>query len=1026
MSNFKKFILSAILLISSSVLTAQTKIINGNVTAANNPLGGVTVQVKGTSITSMTGENGSFTIEVPANAKFLIFSFVGMETQEVPLSGKTNFEIQLKTLDNYLNDVVVVGYGTEKKVDLTGSVSSVSGDILTKRPVTSAAETLQGLIPGVSVVNASGQPGEGYVNIKVRGLGTFSGAGSNPLVLIDGVPGDLGSLNPYSIASVAVLKDAASAAIYGSRAANGVILVTTKNGNTNAGKLKLDYNFNYGINTPTKMLDLVTNSVDYMKAWNTNIKNSNYGVDIPNKEYTQDDMDDYANATDKNLYPNFSWLDYLINPAPTMMHNLTLSGGGKTHFNLSLSGIDEKGTLAPYRYKNYNVQLSLVSEVSKKVKFGFNTILKDGNTYGNANWFSDDLEATNYFLCMLAQPPTYKPLVADGSGYYSWRAYPFEANNWNPYFMSKDVEGKNINYAVSGQAWADIEILNGLHWYSKLAVNYDNKKGKGFVAFNDNERLYRDPTVLGYGNISFLAESFTDNLYKNFYSYLSYEKQLAQHRFNFMLGFSSEDNQSSYITAYRSSFFSATTPELNAGSPSGQTNGGSSSEWALESYFGRMNYSFKGKYLAEVNVRADGTSRLAPGSRWGIFPSFSGGWRFTQEKFMDGISWLTNGKLRASWGVLGNQNIGTYPYQSLLSYAGVYPFNNSSLSQGVAQVALNNVNIKWETTKTSDIGIDLTLFNNLSISFDVYKKYTSDILRAAQVTGVVGLSAPIVNSGAMQNTGFDLDLQYRKGIKSGALMGLNLGGGLVVSSFKNKLVKFGVPQDNSFTIDKEGSPWNTFYLLQVEGIFQSQDEIDGSAKQFGENTQPGMLKFKDVSGPNGKPDNVIDNYDRVPMTKGVFPAFTYGFNFSAEWKGFDLYGFLQGVSGSRVYVTGWGVQPFYQGTAPTKQQFAESWTPENHSNSMVQLGDPTDYNHPSTYLLKDNSYLRLKSLQLGYSLPEHLISKLYMKKLRFYCSADNLLTFSKYPGLDPERSGSGDFVSYPQNKIISFGCNVTF
>jgi TonB-linked SusC/RagA family outer membrane protein len=977
---------------------------------------GVTVMVKGTTKGTQTGTDGKYKLDLPNANAVLIFSFVGYQTETISASGKSVIDVKLKTDVKNLDEVVIVGYGTQKKVNLTGSVSVANGSVLAKRPVANAATMLEGLLPGVSVVQTSGQPGQGNVSIQIRGMGTYSGAGVNPLILIDGIPGSIESLDPNTIESVSVLKDAASASIYGSRGANGVILVTTKSGKNSDGKIQIEYNSNYGIHTPTKLLDLVTNSADYMRAWNTRIKNLNYGVDIPSREYTQTDIDTYQNATDRIQYPNFDWEHFIIKAAPTVTQNLSISGGKQTHYNLSLGYIDEKGTMEAFNYKRYNAQLNIVSEISKRLKVGSNIQLKNGITGAEATG------QQNYFLCVLAQPPTIRPTLADGSGLYSWRAYPFEECNWNPYKKLKEEGTVTKDYSLVSQVWADYEIIKDLHWYIKAAANYSTSQFTGFTGNTGYERLYRDASVLGYQYTTYLSKSNSQDVYTNVYTYFTYEKKIGMHNFNLMAGYSNEEDNYNYITGYRNNYASPSTPELNAGSANGQTNSGSSNAWAMESGFGRLSYNFNEKYLLEANMRYDGTSRLSPSTRWGLFPSASVGWRLSEESFMKSAkSWLSNAKLRASWGELGNQNIGLYPYQAMLSYTGGYPFDNSSLSQGVAQTALNNQNITWEKTTTSDIGVDLTFFNKLSLTFDVYKKLTTDILRNAQVTSVVGLGAPTINGGTMQNTGFDLDMQYKDKVKTGILKDLNLGGGFTLSAFQNKLVKFGASQDNGSTIDEEGKPWNSFYLLKVVGIFQNAAQIAAAPKQFGENTQPGMLQYQDTNH-----DGKIDNSDRVLMTNGVFPAFSYGFNFSAEWKGFDLYGFFQGVAGSKVYVTGWGIQPFVQGSAPTKDQYANAWTPENHSMTTVELGDPLSYNHASTYFFKDNSYLRLKNLQIGYSLPSKWIKKLSMSKLRLYFAGDNLFTLTNYPGLDPERSGNGNFVNYPQSKVISFGCNVNF
>ena len=993
----------------------QSRKVNGTVKDQNGEsVIGANVSVKGTTVGTITDVDGNFTLDVPDNAVILV-SYIGYVPQEVKSGNKNLFNIILREDSQSLDEIVIVGYGTQKKVNLTGAVATVKGEDITKRPVINATNMLQGLMPGVQVTQSTGQPGSG-TNIQIRGMGTFSGAGANPLVLIDGVEGDMNKLDPNVIESVSVLKDAASASIYGSRAANGVILVKTKDGGSKDGKISVSYNFNYGIHTPTKMLDLVTNSADYMEAYNTFRVNNNYGVALPEAMYSQEEIDKYRNATDRTLYPNYDWIGNFIKSAPTQMHNISVSGGDKTRYNLSLGYFNEKGTMEAFAYKRYNGQLNMVSDVSHRLKLGGNIAFSKGDRKEEISG------TTNYFLCVTSQAPTYMPTLADGSGRYTWRAYEHEMCNWNPYYKLKEETKQIDEYNMSAQVWSDFEIIDGLHWNVKGAANYSTVQQSGFSAQNVCLLLYRDDTVRGYEQPSYLNKKNEQTFYTNLQTYLEYSKKIKLHEIGAMFGYSNEENRYNWLSGYRQNFSSPQTPEINAGSPTGQTNGGTSTSWAMQSLFGRVNYVFNDRYLFEANLRYDGTSRMASGNRWGVFPSFSAGWRLSEEKFMEPAKlWLNNLKIRASWGKLGNQNIGVYPYQAMLDFTGIYPFDDANLSQGVAQTKLNNKNIKWETTTTTNVGVDVTVFNKLSVTFEVYKKLTENILRQAQVNALVGLSAPTINSGSMQNVGFDLDIKWQDQINEGVLKGFTYGAGLVLGSFKNKLVKFGTWEDGNNVMREEGRPWNTFYLLQADGIFQSKEEIEAAPKQFGENTQPGMLRYKDVNK-----DGVIDNDDRVPMEKGVFPSCTYGFNLNAEWKGIDLYAFFQGVAGSKVYVTGWGIQPFQQGTAPTKDQLAKAWTPENKSKTHVMLGDPCSYNHPSTYLLQDNSYLRLKTLQVGYSFPQKWMSRIGLNKIRVYFSGDNLLTFTKYEGLDPERSGSGTFLAYPQNKVISFGCNIIY
>ncbi|MEQ6118358.1 SusC/RagA family TonB-linked outer membrane protein [Reichenbachiella sp. MALMAid0571] len=999
--------------------------ISGKITDENGEgLPGASVVVKGTSSGTTTDVDGNYKLKAQESA-ILTISFVGYATQEILIGAKSVIDIQMQLDAEQLEEVVVVGYGSQKKVNLTGSVAMVDGEVLTKRPVTNAVSMLQGVLAGVNITAVNGQPREGGENIAIRGQGTFSSAGSAPLVLIDGIPGSLYGINPSSIKSVSVLKDAASASIYGSRGANGVILVTTKDGKSADGKISVGYDFNFSVQSPTSLPDLVTNSADFMRGWNTNVINSNYGTPRPERMYPQSEIDKYENATDRHLYPNFDWFDFMIDPAPRTIHALSIKGGNKTRFNLTLGYTDEKGTLKSYGYKKFDTRLNITSEISKKFKTGAILNFKTGNTVGTPTWSSSNIDAENFYLTMFTQMPLYEPTVADGSPFFTRSSYDFEGPNWNPYFQTKKFDGSyNKNWVGTGQLWSNFEIIKGLNWYTKAAFSgkfFDNKVHSGQP---ETLRLYRDASALTvYKNPSYLIQEMTIDVYKNFYSYLNYSKSIGEHELGLMVGTSYEDSHSNYISAQRNQYTSNETTELDAGSSSSQINSGNSSEWAIASLFGRVNYNFKNKYLFEANVRYDGTSRLSNEKRWGVFPSFSAGWVLSEEAFMgESKLWLNFLKLRGSWGLLGNQNIGVYPYQAILSYTGSYPFDGSNSSTGVAQTSLNNNNLIWEKTTTTNLGLDVTFFDNLSLTIDAYKKYTTDILRSAQVNALVGLSAPVVNSGEMQNIGIDLDLTYSGTVKSGSLENLRWNVGLIFNTFKNKLTKFGTPQLSGAYIREEGRPWNTFNLLQVEGIFQSMDEINSSPKQFGDNTQPGTLKYKDVNE-----DGIIDNNDRVPMEKGAFPDFTYGVRLGAEWKNFDTYILFQGVQGSRMYATGWGLQPYIQHTAPTKKQLSQAWTPENQSTTEVMLGDPLSYSKNSTYFLKDNSYLRLKTLQIGYTLPNTWLNKLGLQKMRIYFAGDNLLTSTKYEGSDPERSvTSGRYVSYPMNKVVSFGFNVIF
>ncbi|AVM50148.1 TonB-dependent receptor [Capnocytophaga sp. oral taxon 878] len=1001
------------------LLWAQNKQISGTVTdESGTPIASVSVQVKGTTRGVATDLDGKYTIDAEQN-NTLIFSSVGYITQEKNVNGGGKsliINVLLKEDTQQLSEVVVVGYGVQKKENLTGAVAAVTSEMLTKRPVANTTTMLQGQVPGLRIVQGTGQPGAESASMRVRGQGTYSSAGSDPLVLIDGVPGSINNINPNDIENVSVLKDAASASIYGARAANGVILVTTKLGSD--GHFKIAYQNNFGMHTPTRMLDLVTNSAEYMRLFNEAKANSGITTGL----YTQQMINAYENATDRTQYPNFDWVDYMFNPAFVQNHNLTLSGGAKgTNYNIALGYVDQPGVLRGFKYDRLNFRSNVKSEIKPWATVGVNVALDRGKTEQPRQGHVDT------FLSTIAQAPTYRPFTADGK--YVSKAYDFEEANKNmPAIIDSGALRKITEYNLSGQLWDDITLLKGLNWYSKLAVTYSDSSYKDWrpvaPVYNYHTGLRTgDLDVGGRGLVSNNAKNF----YTNFFSYLKYEKTFGQHTIGLQAGYSQEYNNYQTLQGYRRNYNANNLHELNAGTASDQTNSGNTVEWALQSFFGRFNYNYKERYLLEANVRYDGTSRISKDNRWGWFPSFSAGWRVSEESFIkdaESMNWLNNFKLRGSYGLLGNQNIGNYPYQSLLSYTGAYPFDNITLFPGAAQTEYANADIKWESTSVADIGVDINLFNRITIVYDWYKKHTFDILRNSQVTGALGLSAPTVNSGEMENYGHELSVQYNHTLTSGKLEGLSYGAGFFIDISRNKLVNFGAREIDGFNVRENGLPYNSFYMLKMIGVFQNQTEIDNSPKQFNDPVRPGDFKYEDINH-----DGKIDNNDRT-VVDGRFPKYDYSFNAHLEYKGIDFSVLFQGVEGRKIYTTGWGLDPFRQGTAPTRDFVNNRWTGEGSTNSYPrmyfnQVGDSHNRRN-NTWYLQDASYLRLKNITLGYSFSDDVISKIGLTKLRVYFSGDNLWTITNYKGLDPERAGDGLFVQYPQNKIVSMGLNVEF
>ena len=1012
-----------------TIMQQQNLKVSGVVTdEAGEPLIGVSVLVKGTTLGNITDLNGRFSLDVPEGS-ILEISYIGYKTQSIKAQ-REPMNIVLKEDAQKLDEVVVVGFGTQKKVNLTGSVSAVTGDDISKRPVANAAILLQGQIPGLRVNQGLGQPGGEGTSFRIRGQGTFSSAGSDPLILINGVPGSMTNLDPSVIESVSVLKDAASAAIYGARAANGVILVTTKQGAV-GDKVHISYHGNVGLHTPTKLYDRVTNSVEYMELANLAWKNSGTG-----KQYTQDQINLYRNNVGDPQYPNFDWQDYMFRTAVVQTHNLSMAGSTeKTTYNVALNFVDQPGTMRGFKYRKYNATIDLTARITNFIKVGTYANLMYGETEQPRQGQNDA------FLSTLSQAPTYMPwLPDDGTGIRRWTssAYSFESHNKNmPAIIGDNAMKRDNNFDINAQLWLEINLAKGLTWYTKGAARLQSNKSKdwrGSTTYTYDYHTGERSSELDKGGLG-LSVGDGRRFYTNLYSYLKYDLSLVDnaHNFSLMVGYNQESEKYETLNAYRKDF-AFDLPVLNAGGTADWSNSGGEEEWAIQSLFGRFNYDFKERYRFEANMRYDGTSRISDENRWGVFPSFSVAWRATEEEFIKNLNlnWLNNFKLRGSWGQLGNQNIGLYPYQAMISGVDDYPFTKTSdgVIIGYQQTAYANRNIKWETTTITDIGFDLQVFDGLSVTFDWYKKTTDDILRSSQVSSLLGLSAPTVNNGSVENKGIEVALNYANMVKGGTFRGFRYNAGVYFDRSRNKLTEFGAEEIGSYSIKREGLPYDEYYMLECIGVFADQAEINASPKQFNDNTQPGDLKYKDISGPDGKPDGVIDNYDRRTFS-GRFPGFEYGINASATWKGFDLSLIGQGVADKKYYTTDWGVQPFMQGSSPNKDYIKHMWTEENpygakHPKLYWQDMGGGKNTRPNSYYLKDASFFRLKNVTLGYTLPRVWTEKANISKVRIYFSGDNLLTLTPYKGLDPERNGDGRDAIYPQNRIYSFGLNVEF
>ena len=1003
-------LLAVTICISLFTLPANAQgLINGRVTnASNEPLASVTVTNKTSNNSVITNGSGEFSI-IGKTGDRLEISIVGHASQQITVQNTGPIAVVLQTVESSMEEVVVVGYGTQKKENISGAVATVSGRTITQRPAPNLQNLLQGRVAGLDVVQPTGEPGRDNASFRVRGIGSY-GASSNPLVLVDGVIASINNLSPQDIESVTVLKDAASASIYGARAANGVVLITTKKGK--AGRSVIEYNGSWGTSEATRYPELITNSVTYMEMYNAANARSGRAP-----QYTQAQIDLYKNNPNSEEYPNFNWLDYVLGKGPIQQHNLGFSGGTeKTVYNLSLNYLDQNSITKGYLYKRYNALLNFATQAHERVRVGANINFSFQDA--KAPWLTND----DLLLLAYASAPTYKPFLPDGSGRVVNRDFAGNTAVNRSVEETYNTGGQfTKNYNANAQGFVDVDIIKGLKWYSKAAITFFNQDYKnrqfGSPSYAYQKNAAGEYPQVANGNPTFfgLRQTSTRDLTKTFYSTLNYTTTFASnHNVSALAGYEQQDFLGTSLSGNRFDFPSNNIMELNGSTGLNQSTAGGSSEWALQSLFGRVNYNYAGRYFMEGNIRYDGTSRVGPRYRWGTFGGGSAAWLISEENFIkDNIAWVNHLKLRASYGTLGNQEIGNYPYQDILSLTS-YPF--SSLNAGALLTRLVEKDLRWEKTSVTNFGLDFELFQGLfGATIDLYKKNTTDILFArADVPASVGLAAPTVNAGAMENKGIEVELRHQNHIGE-----FTYGANVLFHKFKNEVTKVLAP---TIGVLEVGQPLNNHFVYEWIGIFQSQAEIDKSPKQPSSGTlRPGDLKIRDVNG-NG----TVGPEDRVRISS--LPDYTYSFSVNAGWKGFNLTAFFQGVEGVKVRVADWGYEPFFQGSAPPTK-FLNAWTPTNPSNTIPAVylrGYAGVAGYNSTYFIQDASYLRLKNLYLSYAFPQAILENIRSKGLIVYLSGDNLITWTKYEGNDPERAGSGRFAQFPQLRILTAGLNIKF
>lgn len=963
---------------------------------AGEVLPGVSVMVKGTQRGTTTNMDGTFQVEIPEDQSTLVFSFVGYESKEVLVGSESIVDVVLNVDVKSLTEVVVVGFGTQKKVNLTGSVSVVTGEELTRRPVGQTSSALAGTVPGLTVTQRSGQPGRDGSNLRIRGVGTTGD--SNPLVIVDGVESSLNNIDPNEIESVSVLKDASSAAIYGSRAANGVILITTKRGSEKG--FSVNYNSYVGWQAPTDM-PKVANGLDHMLLINeayTNTGRSPLYTDQQIQEYTA------GRATDPDQFPDTDWQKLTLTESGFMQSHYVGVTGGNDRVKIlgSFGYFDQDGVIPNTNFKRYNLRLNTDAKITDKLSTSMDIFLRR----------TDLLEpavGTGYVFHWMRRIP------ANQAGILSTGQYGEGWNGDHPLGKAKDggVTHENaissiINMSVKYQptSW-----LTASAFYSP---KFHLPHSKRFLSTLQTYRWDGSPSFATPVRNN-LTESMDRQWYNNVRAMLAADKTFGgSHNLNVLVGYQQEDQIDRTLSAYREVFLLPDYQEINSGDRANERTGGTASHWALRSFFGRVNYNFKEKYLFEANARYDGSSRFARGNKYALFPSFSAGWRIIEEPFMQSVSsTITDMKLRASWGRLGNQNIGLYPFAAFIGIGNSnYVFDNANRT-GSSLNEMANSAISWETTTVSNIGLDLTMWNNLNFSFEYYQRRTTDILLRLDVPTMIGLTAPFQNAGIVDNKGWDLNASYRNKVG-----GLNYGVTVNVSDVKNTVVDMRGVSRTDRQVNNEGHPIGAFFGYVADGFFQSQDEVAAHATQFG-NVAAGDIRYLDLNN-----DGVINNLDQRVIGSPI-PRYTYSTNIDLAYKGFDMSIFFQGVGKVDGFLFGHGIMPFFEGSS-IQDYMRDSWRPDNTGSAFPRLAFNESNNiQNSSFWLRDASYLRLKNMQVGYTVPKQLL-KDKIQKLRVYASGQNLLTFDNfYPGFDAEApvQNAG---WYPQMKVFTLGLDVRF
>ena len=994
----------------------QQNRITGTVTDKNGPIPGVNVVVTGTTQGTITDVAGKYSIEVPQGSKSLTFSFIGMEPQEIIIGTLTQINVTMGEVAIGLDEVVVIGYGVQKKVNVIGSISQVSSEQFKGRSVPLLSNALAGQMTGVTVITRSGAPGTASSTIQVRGVGSF-GAAPSALVLIDGISGNINDVRPEEVESISVLKDASSAAIYGAKAANGVILITTITGES--AKVKINYNAYGGFVTTTTLPEMV-NSWDYALAYN-----EASGLQL----YSAEDIEKFKNGSDPVNFPNTRFMNEVIRNGFQTGHDLSFTGGTNINqYYLALGYLSQDGVVEKNNFSRYSARLNVTSALTPKLKVttrlsGFSSLIKEPAVPGGSSSRMDGIIAN-----LVRFPPIYNSILPNGD-------YGLGINlvgtpvSW----INSDCFYENPTWKFNSIMKVEYKPIKDLVLSAIGGYNFIYLESKLYIAsMRMNDNLTLGPSSLN--------QSAQRTQYQTFQATADYNKNIGDHAFSVLLGYSFEKEGYRNLTGYRDKFPGNDLPYLDAGSPDNQRSSGGGNEWAIQSIFGRINYNYKEKYLFETTVRYDGSSRFPPSQKYGLFPSLAAGWRISEEPFLkDNFDWVSNLKLKASLGKLGNQNIGNYPWQSSYQLGSNYVFGGVFVP-GAAMTTLPDPNLHWESTQTADGGFESALWDgklNLNVSY-FYRK-TTDILYkpSSSVSTVLGINLSEMNTGSLKNSGWEIELGHQNTIGK---FSYHINGNF--TQIQNEVLDLGVgnvTQPNGLIGNGSdlfiGYPMELYYGLVTDGVFLDQADInewyatnDQSSINPLKNAKPGDFRYVDLSG-DGKVD--LSN-DRKVLGSRI-PKNNFSFNLGFEYKGFDFSTMLQGVAGANGKLEQCASFAFAFKGSVQEWMWKGRFDPANPTRypeypRLQILGTKEGVNgQQSDFWILDASYLRVKNLQLGYSLSPQILKMLHVDGLRIYASAENPVTFDHYrKGWDPEINTKGGTEFYPILALYTFGINLKF